>query len=490
MTQKLRLLTVILVGVVLGAIIVRIQEDATPLDQRLVTKEDITRRSALRSFDRLPDDKKAPVVAALLQKHVSAADPRERRFALYAIRKSGVSSDAIRTAQVSRLTDADAKVAEEARTGLVEEGDAAAPQLVEALASNNVREAAINILIHASPGAVPALRKGLDDSRLLVRRGVTRILTQLTNEETRVAARELIPDMARDLASEDDVVRYNAAFAIHALDRNDVRPVKVFMEAVRRPDWNASRGWGSFRALIDMPAAAPDVAAGLARLLPKLEDGFEAGVNYRRPAVADALEKLAPRGRKVSDLTFELKNNDPVIRYRAVLVAGSSPTAALGGALNAAMTDSDPYVAARAVWALGRLGPEEIGHLGAGFYPRLFAAMNKVDDRRIRGFHAMAGKAVAPLGAAMLPTITDAVKHDQLKLEAANALVRDVGGEATAFFKALLNDRNNDARLMAAIALARLAPDTPGLKAELQQNEKRFGPVGDQVREALGQTGG
>ena len=49
----------------------------------------------------------------------------------------------------------------------------------------------------------------------------------------------------------------------------------------------------------------------------------------------------------------------------------------------------------------------------------------------------------------------------------------------------MVHNVSSEVRLMSAIALARLAPKTPGLKAELQKGKNRTGQVGQDVKAAV-----
>src|ERR1044071_5075657 len=122
--NKVRILLIVLVGVVFGAIAVRFQQNSVPLHQRLVSLDQTTRSQALKKFAHQSDEEKEKVVDGLIENHIRAKEPRTRQFALFALRKSGFSSPKVITPMVFGLSDRNDKVREEARAGLAEMSDA------------------------------------------------------------------------------------------------------------------------------------------------------------------------------------------------------------------------------------------------------------------------------------------------------------------------------------------------------------------------------
>ncbi len=490
MKTKVRLVTIILLGVLIGVVAVQIQRNSVPLDLRLVSNDDGTRAHALRSFVKLDNEKKAPIIDKLIKGHLRSPEARERQFSLYALRKSGDTSERVLRAMINKLGDRDGKVRIEAKTGLMEAGDAALPILVEAVGNFGGRDEAMDILARGSPHVITPLARGLGDNNIVRARGSANVLGRLAVEETRVAAKPILPELYQAMRSTDTILQTNAAFAIHHIDPLDTHPIPIFLAAVRADDWSKTRGWPALKALTETPRAYAESSAVLTRMLVKTEDGFDQNQRFRRPAIANALETTAPRGRKVSDLAWDLKNKEDAIRYRALIVVGSSPTAALAGDVAGVLSDPDPINAGRAAWTLGRIGPQEIARLGAGIYPKLFAVMARVDDKTIKNFRPAVGFAIGQVGQPLLPPLVDAIKKGQLSLENADLILRSAPQDTTPYLLALMNDRNADARLASAIALARLSPKSPGVLEELTKNQNRPGAIGEDVRRAIDQING
>jgi HEAT repeat protein len=488
MNTKARLITVVLAGILIGVVIVRIEQSSKPLSARLVSLDDATRVSALKIYSVKGDEARGKIVDEIVSQHLSTSTPRELQFALYALRKSGFSSPKVINPMINSLSHQDAKVREEATAGLLEIGDAAFPVLIDSLAQPSwSRDPVVNVLAKASPKVVPPLTSALaDKEKPLKRRGASSAFARMNPGETLTAAKTAVPALTDAVKSPDEGVALDAAFGLHTVDPANIAPAAVFLRHVQMADWTKPevRGWESVQAIAGIPSAAQSVPA-LTRAMVTAQDGFETGKGYRRTAIAGAIEKLAPRSAKVSDLTWDLKNRDASIRYRALLKIGGDPKSYQSMVASVAdlVGDRDKYVAARAIWALTKIGLQYTKPIAAVLYPRYVWQLSRIDNKDIEGFWDVTGPPLGGMNEAAMPAIVDAVKSGELRLETADTVLK--GSSNASYLNALmLHNKSPEVRLMAAIALARLAPKTPGLAHELETGAKRLGKVGDDVHAA------
>lgn len=398
MKEKNGWITALLAGALLVAIGVKFRQNRVPLDDRLVSSDDATRVEALRIYAGQSPKVRQPTVDALIARHVHAASPRERQFALYALRKSGLASEKSMEPMVDALGDSAPNVQQEAVVGLAEAGDAALPALVERL--NGADDAGTSRtveLLARSPKAVPLLLPFVSDAAHPSRaRHAADVIALLSAPEAVASARGAMPALTEDLKSKDAALAESAAFALHKVDPANAAPAPVLQRLVRADDWDRPgvRGWEAARALSEIPAAASSSLPVLSRALLASTDGFSDGKKYRRPYVAAMMEKLDPRPHQPSDLVWDLKSRDGAVRYRAVLAVGQSPAGkeALMPALLNALKDSDAYIAARALWALEKIGLENTVPLGPAAARKISAALGELNDHKVEGFEAAVGE--------------------------------------------------------------------------------------------------
>ena len=492
MKFKGRLVSIILIGILVGVVAVKIQQSSLPMDARLVSPDDATRATALRVFAASSDGSKEKTVDALIARRVNNADAKQRQFSLYALRKSGLASDKIVDAVVRGFSDGDQKVREEAAAGVVEIGDPALQKVVDMLGRDEQQDGRLgNLISRGSPRVVAMLAQALNDkSDIAHHRAVALAFSRLPAGDMRVAAKSAVPELVAAVKSTDPALSLNAAFGLHNIEPDSTVPVPVFIRHVEMADWDKPevRGWDAARALSEIPAAAPQSSPVFARALLRGNESFIAQVRARRSYVAELMETLAPRPRKPSALSWDLRDHDAVIRYRAAVYIGNHPKdyQALIPALATALDDKDMFVAARAAWALTQVGLQNTVDIAGSMYPKYVDLLGRVDTSVIPGFTGAMGRPFGGMDEPALPSIIDGVKTGHLRLEKADTILLGSSPKVAKFLEAAMShNTSSEVRLMAAIALARIAPKTPELRHELQKGVNRTGKVGDDVKQAL-----
>ncbi len=492
MKVKFRLISIVLIGILIGVAAVKLQQSADSLDARLVSADDATRAAALRVFNAKSEGARASVVDALISQRLVSGEAKERQFALYALRKSGLSSPKVIQPMVNGLSDTDQKVREESIAGLLEMGEPALPFAVNGLGKDaRTDEQLISLISKSSPNTVPLLVAALQDtSNVSRRRSAALTFSRLPSGEVRTAAKAATPALVDAVKATDNALAFNAALALRVIDPLNTAGVPVLLRHVEIGDWDKPeiRGWDAAQALSEIPAAAAKTTPVLTRILLASNDGFDRSRRFRRPFLAERLDALSPRPRKVSDLTWDLKNRDAAIRYRAVMAIGNNAAMKepLIASLIPLLDDKDEFVAARAAWALTRIGLQNTPRYGAQLYPRYVDLLGRIDEAIIPGFVRAAGMPLGGMNDTALPAIVDAVRTGHLRLEKADVVLRGCSDGAVKFLSATMaHNASSEVRLMSAIALARLAPKTPGLGAELQKGSNRTGQVGEDVKAAL-----
>lgn len=490
MNMKNRLFTLILAGILVGLLGARIQRMANPLDVALVSYDDAVRKNALSKFQKITDGaKKSDVIGALYTKRATDADPRIRVFALYALRKSGWAGPRVVGAMVRGVKDKEENVRKEATVGLMEIGQTGLSAMIDMMGDPAVRGATGEALKTLPPESVAQLA-GLLNKSTGQQLGAVFVISKLRNPATIEKAKELTPVLSQMLKSTDSVLATNAAFAIHNLNPEDPRPIDVFLASLKKPNWDdwGVRGWEALEVLTAQPSAAPRTIATIHELFPKAEDGLVKFRRFKRPAFSDALAKLAPRDTSLPARVADFKSKDVIVRWRAVYGVSISPQvdtqfmAPLVGLLN----DPDMAVAARAFYALDRMGMKNTERAAATVNPKLIETFGRVSG--VQGFWVMAAQAIAGLGAPMVPLTLDAVKNKKLEPFKGASIMVSFSKDAPpvdALRKALSSD-NKDVRIVAAAGLSKLAPETPGVREELErQVQERPSPFKDEIAKRL-----
>lgn len=491
MSTKTRLVTVILAGVLLGLTAIKIQRSSVSLDRALVSADDSMRNAALVRFRELPQKEKNGVMEALVNERFRSQNPRERVFALYALRKSGWNGPRVTATMIKGLRDGDDAVRQEAVVGLLELGKPGIAAVMDALSDPDVRAASGDVLQQIPPELVDEIGKSLAGGPA-ERRAAAYALSRIERSDTRDAARPFLPRLTALLKSDDAVLAANAAFAVHNLNPKDARPAAVFLAAIRKRNWDAwnVRGWDALEALAEMPEARSRTLAALREIFPRLKDGLMKNKRYPRPAAGDALNKLSPRSGGITALVNDLKSADPMIRWRAAYAISSASKVDIQavGPLVAALDDRDPAVAARAFYALDRIGLKSLDRVSAKAYPKLVNAFARINGAAVPGFWSMAAGAIGRLGHEGLALTLASVKTGEMEITKAAAVARSVpavADPAKTLMESLRSD-NADVRLVAALALAKVDRGAPGVAAELEaQLPKRPKRLQDDIRGAL-----
>lgn len=489
MSVKTRLGAIILSGLLLGLVAVQLQRSSLPVERAVLSDDDAVRNEALRRLQSIQNSGEKGRIIGEIAKGVKSANPRTRVFALYALRKSGWKGPRIIGPMIASLSDRNPKVRDEASVGLREEGPSVFPQIFWTMGNPAVRDAARDIARDVPPETVPVFEKALTIRGQ--QRAAAFFLSKIDRADTIAAARHLAPALAANLKSTDTVLALNCAFALNTIDPKDPRPYPFFLKSLSRPNWEPwdVRGWDALEALTKAPAYKERLVPMLKDALATAPDGWIKGRRFKRPAIGDALNTLAPLPTSLPALAALLKSPSPVARWRAVYAIGSAPVVdeqALSP-LAAALDDRDQVVAARAVWALDRLGVSTAERAADTIYPKLIATFQRV-TANVPGFWMSATSAISNLGQRALPLTFDAVRAGRLAPDKAAAIVRALSREddpAKSLQKPFV-DANPDVRLVAALALVKFAPNTAGLQAELEHNlPTRQGYLQTDIRKSL-----
>jgi HEAT repeat protein len=474
MNVKTRLATVILSGLLLGLVAVKLERSALPIEKAVLSRDDAVRNQALERFQGIQNiGEKGRIVGELSTKGAKSPDPKVRIFALYALRKSGWKGPRVSGPIISGLTDPDPRVRDEAAVGLREIGTGVFPQILWSLGNPAVRNAARDVGHDLPPDSVKELERGLKTRGQ--QRAAAYLLSQISRPDTIDAARPLAPALAENLKSSDTVLSVNSAFALNVIDPKDPRPYPIFMKSIRAQNWDPwdVRGWDALEALSTAPAYKEKLADFLKEALTTAQDGWIRGRRFKRPAIGDALNKVAPLPGNLPALVLLLKSSSANARWRAVYAIGSpsdvdeQALAPLVGALD----DKDPIVAGRAVWALDRLGLAKAQRAGDTVFAKVIATYQRV-NAPLPGFWMSASHSIASLGLAAVPLTFDAVRARKLDPDKASAIVRTIAPDidAAPALREALTDKNADVRVVAAMGLSKFAPETPGVEAELKAN--------------------
>jgi hypothetical protein len=337
------------------------QQNRLPMERQLISTNDSLRGTALRKFVSQSEADRKRVAEGLVKLSTQATEPRERRFALYALRKSGLSDPFVVDAIVKGLGDGNESVREEASVGITEMGDRAISALVALLGEPaSGRELLIATLARvATAESMPAIMEGLSSDDPDRVRAVSDLFWRIKDTDVKEAAAPAVPMLAELVRSTHTAIALPAAFSLHALAPQDKRVVPAFLRVVDEEAhgrWT-EKGERAVRALGDIPSAAPQTVPVLKKLIRSAPDGMGRNEGFPRSSIAQQLERLEPRDRSLHGLAWDLKNRDHVIRYRALLVLSSTPTIhpVLKEPLEGCLADSDPVNSARANYCLSRL---------------------------------------------------------------------------------------------------------------------------------------
>lgn len=361
MKPKVKPLLIALV-VFLGILIfIKIKIKQAPLAGRLASVDDDTRNMALAELSKLDAEERKETVVELLKLPIDP-NPRGRRFLVYGLRKLESSTPETIALHARLLADEDAAVREEAMIALLESGETALPTVIDLSRKPNpvVRKGAIHILTKIGEPAITALTTAL--------------------------------------AAKDADTRTAAALTLYAIHSSSEAVIPVLIEALHKPSWDGQMG-EVVMALEKMGPASKLAVPQITALLPNAKESFS-DPNAPRPALARALNKIDPRRAELVDLGFDLKQKNPLIRYRAAYLLSESNPPNLGAVsmLVEALNDPDVNVSARAMVALVRIGLDKTERLRKVAYPRMKSVLKRGKAANIEGFAEIVEPALKSIG--------------------------------------------------------------------------------------------
>ncbi len=342
------LVRIILLVVLVGAGAYQFYLWQRPLAPRLVSNDNDTRSMALPELMKLDPAKRTVIVTDLLQ-YQNDPDKNVRRNALYALRQIGQANSDVLAFCIKALNDPDPSVGAEATVSLSRYAASSIPFLINELGrpDGKVLDGVIHALAGLKEKSVPPLSVFLKDPALKGHANGLRVL-----QDIGAPAKGAEPVLKGLLASSDPDLRLGAAEVLQGLDLLPKNAV---------------------------PRLSKDLLAA--------KDGYK---NDRapRPRLAKVLEKADPRRRTLVDLKFDLKQKNPVVRYRAAYVISEMNPPNIGAMemLVDALNDPDVTVAARAMAALSRMGLEHTERLKKVAEPRMRNAVRRARAAQIEGF--------------------------------------------------------------------------------------------------------
>jgi HEAT repeat protein len=390
-----RLLAIMLGAALMTALGFRAREWG-PLPGRLVSLHDSRRNYAYSEAARLPDLKRQPLTAPLIQ---SSADPNPkiRRYAIYALRKFALKDETVVRALLSSMNDQDPTVRAEASIALTECGGVAVPVLFETIrqADASTRLWAIGILKSIGTPAASALKQTLIHA--------------------------------------DPLTRWAAAAALSSIEPMNLDAIPFHMEALQKAE-DPAVVVTALQALDVMGSTAavaiPAVKAALLRSRDDLADG-----NAPRPLAARVIRKLDGKPIEFKRLLANLDNKDLAVRYMSAYDISQMNPPEIGAApkLLESLTSADPYVAARSAEALRRIGVKNLSVFMDELAPGFLSALGRVKDpEQVGGFTAMAQITLREMGPDVVPFVMRAVQSGTRARRANSQLFADALGETGA----------------------------------------------------------
>lgn len=238
--------------------------------------------------------------------------------------------------------------------------------------------------------------------------------------------------MVSDAIASVDFIRHNRSMPIPTSRPGGLRAVMSnhHPNSSSAPDWLTKRR--RLDSLLRLQAAmlmGDPATAEAVRVLAEALTDADAEV---RELAAAALAEFGPDARTaLPELMAAAGDESPVVRRRAVRALGclGNHTEEALPVLIAATDDPDSGVALQAVATVGDLGPA-----AASAVPALMAVLWTGDTRS----RAIAGVALARIGAAAVPALTQALKHPSadVRCKAAQVLAK-MGAEAKPALAAL-----------------------------------------------------
>lgn len=421
-----------------------------PLHPSLVSINDNKRNMALARLVRLNKAEKAKLFPKLVH-DLSSPDPLKRRYALYALRKAGLAQESDIEKVAGLLSDSDAEVRKEAEICLGEVGSKALPHLVKTLGSESsvATQSASDMFRRLGHNTLPELLTVFQKPGTVQSQINALSLISEWGPSAVSAASHLVPH----LSSENTGLRRKSAVTLVALSSETEKALPVLISFLVEPlDKEVVNALGS------LGLKAKQALPALNKLLQEGKDSFK-NETATKPLVARALEKIDPRRTAFTDLGFDLKQKNPLIRYRAAFTISEMKNLDVGvlPMLLPALEDVDPFVLGRVIYALVRVGLKNTEGMSAKINPRLISSFGKIsEDKHIEGYRDTVAPAVATLGMPFLLDVINALRKNQISLDDSKRIVSSMTDEIVPLLKASQNDVSPAVKELAQFGLERL----------------------------------
>jgi HEAT repeat protein len=293
---------------------------------------------------------------------------------------------------LAALEDENELVQKEALNGLTEMGPRIAPELVRVLPqkSGRTRDGLLSALTAMGSAVVPHVQPLLKSQNASERALGVQILGQISPAPAE--AKTVLLPLLKD---PDTSVRMKTAVALSNIDPTLAETVPAHIEIVKRKVWDSDTE-AAVKTLRVLGPKAKTAVPALTALI-KVSDDNVKDKNAPRPLICEALNRIDPRRNGAVGLLWDLKQNDPVLRYRAAynLSEATPPNVGALPDLLRAMDDKDMYVRARATVAAARIGFDKSQRLKPALTKKAVESLAVVKDERVKGFSETIQEALA-----------------------------------------------------------------------------------------------
>ncbi len=389
--KRRAILVVLLIATALAAAWFHFAPSFTSLAPALISSDDFRRNAALMHLEKLAPEKKAALADELVRETTNA-DWQKRLYALYALRKIGTAPEKTGPAALKCLDDENSRVRQEALITLTEMGPGALNDFFRVLpqSTGRVQESLVRIIAGMGPAAAPKTLAYLKSENPLGRALGAKILAQMSS-----APPEAAPALLPLLKDADQSVRKQAAISLNIIDRSNAATVPAHIETINRASWDAD----SAAAANALAALGPKAKAAVPALTARLKNAADhlTDKNAARPALANALNRIDPRQNGLTGYLWDLKQKDPLTRYRGAYAISEMTPPNIGAldALLIAMDDKDIYVRARANAAAARIGFDKSERLKPQLVKKATDSLRLISDEQVGGYAAALQEALA-----------------------------------------------------------------------------------------------
>jgi len=474
MTKSRKIFIGILLLCLVWALIFHGKRVSKPFYVQLTSKIDVIRYMAFRKLYEM-DIQKRKLLIPHLAKQLKDEDPKVRRFALYSMRIIGVEDEKSKEAVLATLLDPSSPVRKEAVTSSASMGPSIIKKALPLFSklSPDTKERFVLFYSRFWEQVVPHLVDFLDDPDPILRLEAIKILSIVGKP-----ARKAGPRLLYLLKDPDPDIRFWAATTLSRFDPSDPRPLSIYIKRLRSLE-NEPVYFEVLTFLSRMGQSAKSISPQLNSSLLEAPDGFLSGP-YRRPALAAVLSDIDPRSETNLGLGWDMKHKNPAVRYRAVWFIGDKR----GGDrrfvpdLVKALDDEIPFVAARALYAIEKIGIDKAARFHEKIIPQIILSMEKIGIYPgVEGYRELVGKTLENVFSKSLPTLMSFFQARKISFKSAEKFLAQINIDQINSLEAYLNYGDPGVRLVAALTLARKGFLTKNIEnvIRVESEENNFG---------------